>query len=293
MKIIRKNPECISCIIKKHIDKCPENATKEQKIKYMEYLLFSVYNAPLSTSAPEIVDKINKLKYDMFGIKEDMSHIKTYFNDLMLKYEVKIRNSIEKSQDPLLCAIKYSMVGNFIDFGAMANVDENKLSDLIDSCEDTEIDKIQFENLCRDIQNAKSIVFLTDNCGEIVFDKVLISEIKKYNPSVSITAIVRGCDVLNDATMADADQINLTSVCDVIDNGTSYAGTCIDKISDIAKSAILDADVIIAKGQGNFETLQYCGLNAYYIFMCKCNMFAKKFNKPLYSGMLINDKDLK
>ena len=114
----------------------------------------------------------------------------------------------------------------------------------------------------------------------------------KFNPSVNITAIVRGCDVLNDATMTDAKQIYLPSICNVIDNGTSFAGTCLDKISDTAKSAILDADVIIAKGQGNLETLQYCGLNVYYIFMCKCNMFAKKFNKPLYNGVLVNDKQL-
>lgn len=292
MEIIRKNPECISCLVKKHIDKYPEDATREQKIKYMEAILFAVHNAPLSMSAPQIVDEIYKIREKMFGEKEDFSSIKEYFNNLMLKYEDKIRNNIEKSKDPLLCAIKYSMVGNFIDFGAMASVDENKLASLIDNCENTEIDITQYENLCYDIQNAKRIVFLTDNCGEIVFDKILISQIIKFNPSVNITAIVRGCDVLNDATITDAKQIALPSICNVIDNGTSFAGTCLDKISDIAKSAILDSDVIIAKGQGNLETLQYCGLNVYYIFMCKCNMFAKKFNKPLYSGVLVNDNQL-
>ena len=292
MEIIRKNPECISCLVKKHIDKYPENATKEQKIKYMEELLSWVYNAPHSMSAPEIVDKIYMLRKNMFGEKNDMSSVKAHFNNLMLGYEDKIKNNIEKSDNPLLCAIKYSMVGNFIDFGAMSSVDEGKLSHLIDACEDTSIDASQFKNLCCDLQSARSVVLLTDNCGEIVFDKLLIDQIKKFNPTVNITAIVRGRDVLNDATKSDAAQVKLDIVCNVIDNGTAFAGTCLDKISDAAKFAIDNANVIIAKGQGNLETLQYCGLNVYYIFMCKCNMFAKKFNKPLYSGVLINDKDL-
>lgn len=292
MALIRKNPECISCLIKKHIDRFPYDATKEQKIEYMEKLLLSVYSAPLDMSAPEIVDKIYKLREEMFGIKEDMSSVKTHFNNLMLKYEDCIKNSIQASDNPLMCAIKYSMVGNFIDFGAMSSVDENKLAELIDDCESGDIDNIQFENLCRDIENSKNIVYLTDNCGEIVFDKILISEIRNTNPSANVTAIVRGQDVLNDATMTDANQIGLDAVCDVIDNGAAFAGTCLSQISDEARSVILNADVIIAKGQGNLETLQYCGLNVYYIFMCKCNMFAKKFNKPLYSGVLINDRDL-
>ena len=292
MPIIRKNPECISCIIKKHVDQYPESISREDKIKYMERVLLAVANSDIEESAPQIVEKVYQIQREMFGSVKNLSHVKSYFNQKMLGYENKIKNNIEKSQNPLLCALKYAMIGNFIDFGAMATVDEDKLISLIDSCEEQSIDEDAFESLKNNLENAKRLVYLTDNCGEIVFDKAFISEIQNQFPSLSVTAIVRGGEVLNDCTLYDAHEVGLDKICHVIDNGTLYAGTCLDEISEDAKDAIDNADLIIAKGQGNLETLQYCGLNIFYAFMCKCRMFSNKFGKPLYSGVLINDRDL-
>ena len=78
-------------------------------------------------------------------------------------------------------------------------------------------------------------------------------------------------------------------VAKVTPNGTAIAGTCIARVSEDVRNKIENADVIIAKGQGNFETMRFCGLNVYYIFMCKCTMFAERFNVPRFSGMFIND----
>ena len=135
-------------------------------------------------------------------------------------------------------------------------------------------------------------MYLTDNCGEIVMDKLLIEEIQKLNQKAEVTVIVRGLPVLNDVTMEDAIQVGLTEMVNVIGNGSEIAGTYLEDISEEAKNVIDDADVILAKGQGNFETLRMCGKNIYYIFMCKCEMFAKRFQVPRYYGMLINDKNL-
>ncbi len=96
----------------------------------------------------------------------------------------------------------------------------------------------------------------------------------------------------NIISMEDAVQVGLTSIVEVIGNGSGVAGTDLTLISEEAKSKIEEADVIIAKGQGNFETLQMCGKNVYYIFMCKCDMFANRFQVPKYYGMFINDKNL-
>ena len=100
---------------------------------------------------------------------------------------------------------------------------------------------------------------------------------------------VRGTDVLNDATLVDAKQVKMDEIAPVMGNGSGVAGTCLNKISSAALGKIENADVIIAKGQGNFETLRLCGKNIYYIFMCKCNFFAERFGVPQYSGMLVND----
>ena len=92
--------------------------------------------------------------------------------------------------------------------------------------------------------------------------------------------------------MDDAKQIGLTELVNVIGNGTDIAGTVYDMISEEAKTALNEADVVISKGLGNFETLSGCGLNVYYLFMCKCKMFAEKFQKNLFEGILINDREV-
>ena len=120
-----------------------------------------------------------------------------------------------------------------------------------------------------------------------------MEEVKKMNPQAKITAIVRGAEVLNDATLMDAEQVGLSDVAYVIDNGNDIAGTALEEIEGEPKELIKSADVILAKGQANFETMQGCGLNVYYIFMCKCEMFANMFGVPRFTGMLLNDKNYK
>ena len=93
--------------------------------------------------------------------------------------------------------------------------------------------------------------------------------IKNINPDIKITAVVRGEPVLNDATVSDANEIGLDEVAEVTGNGDSVGGTCLERISEEARGILKNADMIISKGQGNFETLNRCGMNVYYIFMCK------------------------
>ena len=102
---------------------------------------------------------------------------------------------------------------------------------------------------------------------------------------------IRDSKVLNDATMEDAQQVSLADAAYVMDNGSDIAGTCLDELSQQAKQALDQADVILAKGQANFETLCKCGKNVYYLFMCKCSLFADRFGVPMYHGILIHDSN--
>ena len=161
---------------------------------------------------------------------------------------------------------------------------------LLETAEDMPLDEAEYDNLCKELKFAEEMVLCTDNCGEIVADKLLVKQIKKLFPNVKITVIVRGSAVLNDATTEDAEQIGLCDVVKVIGNGTNIAGTVIDRLGTEAKAAFDSADVIIAKGQGNFETLHDCGFNVYYMFLCKCNLFSEMFKKPRLTPMFLNDK---
>ena len=292
MELIRLNPGCISCLLKSRLEDFPEDTPHEMQIEYMQRVLKAISETPKSEGAPVIVRTINQIQKEMFGYNKDFTHVKSHFNELMLEKAPSVREKLNQSEDSLKLAIQYAMTGNYIDFGAMNNVDEEQLDQLLDQATGNHVDEKEYASLKADIEKARSIVYLTDNCGEIVMDKLLIEEIKKQNPNAQITAIVRGKPVLNDATMEDAIQVGLTELVNVIGNGSEIAGTYLEEISEEAKNAIDCADVIFAKGQGNFETLRMCGKNIYYIFMCKCEMFAKRFQVPKYYGMLINDKNL-
>lgn len=291
-KPMRMRPECISCVIKNKIEMVPESISAEEKLTYMQRVLKTLAELPTYHSAPVAVRNIYQVQKEMFGFEENYSEIKRHFNQLMMKKEPKLQENLQNADDRLKLAIQYAMTGNYIDFGAMNHVDEGALEHFFEEAENNPVNEQEYIALKKELMQAKKIVYLHDNCGEIVVDKLLIQEIKTLNPNAEITSVVRGYDVVNDATIEDAEQIGLSKMVDVIGNGSDVGGTCLEEISDEAREIIDSADVIIAKGQGNFETLQKCGKNIYYIFMCKCEMFANRFQVPKYCGMLINDKNL-
>lgn len=289
-KPLRLKPECISCMLKSKLEAYPEGISTEQKLEYMQRVLREISELEYHHSAPVVVRTIANIRKEMFGYEDDYKEIKRHFNALMMEKLPPLRKKLENSEDALRLGIQYAMTGNYIDFGAVEHVEEKQLEEFLQNAPNIPVDEKEYQALKSEIANAEKIVFLTDNCGEIVMDRLLIEVLRKENPTAQITVIVRGTDVLNDATLEDAKQIDLFEVAEVIDNGSDIAGTCLEEISEKAREVIDLADVIISKGQGNFETLQKCKKNVFYIFMCKCEMFAKRFQVPRFHGMLIHDR---
>lgn len=295
------HPECVSCLIKKQIDRYPASATREQVLTYMRRLGEMMAALPDRTGGPAMMEDITDIRRQVFGdaareVDTDYAAIKTHFNALMLAHaeSADLMAVILAVSDPLRAALGYAMTGNFIDFGAMDSVDEGKLSALLaDAPERVAPDTPAYLELVRDLATARRLVLLTDNCGEIVMDKLLAETIHRLYPSLEITVLVRGGPVLNDATMEDAIQVGFDRLegITVMGNGDRLAGTALDRISPEARRAITEADLIIAKGQGNYETLQGCGLHIYYAFLCKCQLFADRFGVPIYTGMLVKEDD--
>lgn len=290
MEVKRLHHECLSCMTKIHLDKYPKDATDDKKVEYMQRVLKVLAEAPDRYGAPVIVRTINQIQDEMFGMKQDYAEIKSHYNQIMMNHEEQVNNKLAKAADSVKMAIQYAMIGNYIDFGARINVNEEQLTELLNDSDRFVIDEKQYGELVEDLSNADKLVYLTDNCGEIVMDKLLIREIKKKYPDLEVTVLVRGYDVINDATMDDAMQVGLNQMAEVIPNGSDIAGTWLEEISEEAKVVLNEADVIISKGQGNFETLRKCGMNIYYIFLCKCDLFANTFQVPKLTGMLINEK---
>ncbi|WP_216697002.1 damage-control phosphatase ARMT1 family protein [Anaerostipes faecalis] len=291
MEKVRLNSQCIRCLVKKQMENFDNNIAENQKVQYMQEVLKIIAQAGPSEGGPVISGRIFELQKRMFGEKVDYKPIKHRYNQMMLDMEYEISQKIENSEDTLKQALKYAMTGNYIDFGALSNVDNEKLMELLEQAGKNAVSQEEYQALREDLKRGGKLVYLTDNCGEVVLDKLLIKQLKKEYPDLDITVIVRGQEVLNDATMEDAKQIGMTDIVKVIGNGSDIAGTYEEEISQEALDMINQADVIIAKGQGNFETLWGCGRNIYYMFLCKCELFTERFGVNLLEGVLINDKN--
>ncbi|MGN0418774.1 damage-control phosphatase ARMT1 family protein [Anaerostipes faecalis] len=290
MEKVKLNSQCIRCLVKKQMENFDNNIAENQKVQYMQEVLKIIAQAGPSEGGPVISGRIFELQKRMFGEKVDYKPIKHRYNQMMLDMEYEISQKIENSEDPLKQALKYAMTGNYIDFGALSNVDNEKLMELLEQAGKNAVSQEEYQALREDLKRGGKLVYLTDNCGEVVLDKLLIKQLKKEYPDFDITVIVRGQEVLNDATMEDAKQIGMTDIVKVIGNGSDIAGTYEEEISREALDMINQADVIIAKGQGNFETLWGCGRNIYYMFLCKCELFTERFGVKQFEGILVNDK---
>ena len=286
----RWNSYCTQCLLKKHLTNYPDTATEEERLTYIRRLFSILTDIAPGESSPVIVNRILTLQKEMFDQFVDYTDIKKHFNQLMLEQEDWIYADISSAADPIRRALQYVMKGNYIDFGVLSDVNSEKLMELLSQAKDQAIDDQIFEELMQDLTSAKNMVLLTDNCGEIVLDKLLIRTIKSQFPDLQVHVIVRGGHALNDATMEDACQVGLPDLVEVIGNGTCLQGTYLPDISKEARDLLEQADVILSKGQGNFESLQYCGLNIYYLFLCKCDLFTKRFHTHLYNGILTNDR---
>ncbi|MDF2587214.1 MAG: hypothetical protein K0S41_1055 [Anaerocolumna sp.] len=286
-------PYCISCLVQRQEERIRKYPDENKKLKFMKEVLNLIGNSKEDVSAPFLIGEIGEIHRKVFGDTDSYTDLKREYNQFMLNKESELKQVINKSSDSFLTALKLARAGNYIDFGAMNEISNEKLNDLLGSAEKETINQDEYENFCQELSSAKTVVYITDNCGEIVIDKLFIMTIKEKYPDINIKVIVRGSDVLNDATIEDAIEVGLTEIASVLGNGTKIPGTVLTDINIKAKKAIYEADLIVSKGQANFETLYGSGLNIYYMFLCKCDLFVKRFNMELYKGIFANEKNIK
>jgi len=289
---MKVSAECMHCLVKRQAENIKKYPDEEKKAEYLGKVLGIIANNAAEEPAPVLLSHIGRLHETYFGKPFSFEELKKGYNAMMLGKEAEIRERIADATDPLALALRFAQIGNFIDFGAMDSVDDAKLMEFLEQAEELSLSDEMYLRFTENLKTAEKLVYMTDNCGEIVLDKLLLETITKAFPHVETTIIVRGEPVLNDATMEDALQVGIEKCGKVIPNGTNIAGTYIPWLSAEAKQAMDEADILISKGQGNFESLHGCGLNIYYLFLCKCQWFMERFGLPQYSGVFINEFDL-
>ena len=280
---------CIQCHLRRNCATAAALGTAQQATEFAKALLKLYLSAPADVSSPWFGPATTDLFRKFYGLPEDrFREEKEMSNRFVLERLPRIRQRVEAASDPLFAALQFAILGNYIDFSALqGQVSFEKLETLLDEAEDMVLDKAVYESLCADLKKGRKLLYLTDNAGEIGFDRVFAEEIRKRYPNLEITFCVRGAPAMNDATAEDAALVGIPFP--VIGNGNRIAGTQIDQLSREAKTALETADVIIAKGQGNTETMYGCGFNVYYAFLIKCPRFEEVFGKPKFTPMLVRD----
>lgn len=269
--------ECLPCVVKtifESIKLATDDKVLQREIFFK--LVDEVKNYTEHNPPPEIAGDLYKKVKELTGNRDPYAQIKKHGNDLMLKHIESFRAKIRSSKRQLLTALELSIAGNIIDYGINPDIDVEKTIFKILNLEEKTLKKesrssFAYENFTKDLFDAKTLLFISDNCGEIILDMLLLEEIKKFNPAIDIKIAVRDSAILNDVTLEDAKYCGLDKVGEVFASGSDAPGTLLKRTNKKFLELFYSSDIVLSKGQGNFETLdENKGRQIYYLFLAKC-----------------------
>ena len=288
---MRLDSQCILCLLKRHSETAAKYGDEAQVTAFTRDLMHMICAGPVEMSAPFYTPGITKLFTEHFGLADDrFAEEKEASNRYALERFDRLTQMVRTAEDPLYAGLQGAILGNYIDFSALqGEVSFEKLDAMLELLHTIEVDRAVFEALRADLGRGRELLYLTDNAGEIVFDRVFLEVIRDTFPNLSITVCVRGGPAQNDAIRADAQAVGMPFR--VIDNGTRIPGTVLELASQELNAALSTADVVLAKGQANVETLLDTdhGYNVYYAFLVKCKRFIDRFGKAKLTPMLVHD----
>ena len=289
---IGMDAQCYLCHLRRNVETARSLGDEQTATAFAKALMELYLTLPEDAASPTIAPATNALFQKFYGVEEDRyRQEKEDSNAFVLQRLEEIRRRVVTADDPVLAGIQMAILGNYIDFSALqGEVSFEKLDALLDTAADMELDPGVYAQLRSRLQQAKRLLYLTDNAGEIGFDRVLAEVLAAAYPGLQITFCVRGGPALNDATRADAAAVGIPFP--VIDNGNTVPGTQLSLMGQEAKQAFEAADVIFAKGQANVETLLGCGYPIFYAFLIKCPRFIDRFQKPKLTPMLVAEQGI-
>ena len=284
---IGMDAQCYLCHLRRNVETARSLGDEATATAFAKALMELYLTLPPDAASPTIAPATNELFQRFYGLGEDRyREEKEASNAFVLSRLDDIRQRVLNAEDPLLAGIQMAILGNYIDFSALqGEVSFEKLDGLLDKAGEMELDLSVYEALRCGLSKATSLLYLTDNAGEIGFDRVLAEVMSTKYPQLRITFCVRGGPALNDATRADAAAVGIEFP--VIDNGNTVPGTDLKRMGSQARQAFEAADLIFAKGQANVETLLGCGYPIFYAFLVKCPRFVDRFQKPKLTPMLV------
>ena len=283
---IGMDSQCYLCHFRRNLEIAQSLGDEKTATAFARELMELYLSLPEDAASPTAAPKTNELFQKYYSLEPDrFRKEKALSNAFVLKRLNRIREMVTAAPDPVYAGLQMAILGNYIDFSALqGEVRFETLDTLLETAQTMELDANTYDALRQKLETGTNLLYLTDNAGEIGFDRVFAEVIAQTWPQLNITFCVRGGPALNDATREDAAAVGIPFP--VIDNGNTVPGTDLTLISPEAKTALERADVIIAKGQANVETLLGCGYPIFYAFLIKCPRFIQRFQKPKLTPML-------
>jgi uncharacterized protein with ATP-grasp and redox domains len=272
---MRTHPECFPCFLRQTVialNQHPGGRDRQEEI--IKAVLPVIADADTRKPPAYTTTLIHRLIRLRLG-GDPFKNTKFMYNKLAMDLAPGLREIIGKSEDPLWTAARLAIAGNVIDFGIYTSVD---IGSSIGRALEQSIAVDDYASFREALSGAEEILYLLDNCGEIAFDRLLIEELASQGKKV--TAVVKGSPVLNDVTREDAVQVGLERVCRVIDNGSDAIGTIVEWTSAEFRQAFAASELVISKGQGNFETLTETEKRTFFLFQSKCDLVSKELGLP-------------
>lgn len=265
--------DCIPCLTKQAVESV-RMITKDSALqeKILRLILQEMHDLDFKENGPYMSCLIHKIIKEQTNCADPYQSIKRDFNEAALKLYDYLEKSVQNSPYPFERAIRFAASANIIDFGLSSDITMEQVKETLQDSLSGKLQANTPQELEQEIQKARKILYLGDNCGEIVIDKLLLTRM----PGEKVTFVVKGQPVLNDAIMADAEFAGITNLVRVIDNGSDVPGTILRLCSDEFLKEFAEADLIIAKGQGNYECLNDLkDKNIFFLFKVKCPVVAE------------------
>ena len=272
--------DCIPCFYRQALDAARIAGADEIKQKQIvDKISQLIPDFPLEASPPEMGRVIHSLVGKISGVKDPFKEVKENSNKFALKLYPKLKQEINNSEDRLLTAVKLSIIGNIIDYGAKDSLDVPKEIDYLfqgnfktDNKNNSIIFKYkQFKEALNEVD---TLIYLADNAGEVVFDRLLIEELVEESGK-EIIYVVKGKPIINDALIEDALFCGINRTAKVISSGSDAPGTLLKYCSPEFIRLYQKAELIISKGQGNYEALSEEDRPIFFLFRAKCPVIAK------------------
>ncbi|MFO7957113.1 MAG: ARMT1-like domain-containing protein [Candidatus Brocadiia bacterium] len=278
--------ECIPCFVRQALEAVTmATGDEELRERLMRRVLSELSEFPFDESPPVMGRRIHEIVREATGHQDPYAEAKRRSNELALELFPALRREVEAASDPFEASVRLAIAANVIDLGAKAERELGKdvVRAELEAALHEPLDPAGLGELRQAGEGARDVLYLADNAGEIVFDRLLIEHL----PAGRVTVAVRGGPIINDATLEDARRAGVEEVAEVITNGTASPGTPLDDCSAEFRGRFAAADVIIAKGQGNYETLSDAEANVFFLLRVKCPVLARDTGREAGRSVII------